>query len=163
MCYRHAPFLLLKLPNCELPNYNPAMTDYNFFHPTEVRYGDLDPQGHVNNAKYLTYFEQARVYHFMKIGLFSKDQSFMEIGVIVADIHIRYKAPTHYGDNIKTGARVTKIGNKSMTVEQCVMNADTGHVMASGEVILVTFDYKTQKTISVPDDWKKKISEFEGI
>lgn len=139
------------------------MTDYNFFHPTEVRYGDLDPQGHVNNAKYLTYFEQARVYYFMKLGLFSKDQSFMEIGVIVADIHITYHAPTHYGDNIKTGAKVTKIGNKSMTVEQCVMNADTGKVMASGEVVLVTFDYEGLKTIPVPDDWKKKLSEFESL
>ena len=34
------------------------MTHFNFYHPVEVRYGDLDPQGHVNNAKFLTYFEQ---------------------------------------------------------------------------------------------------------
>ncbi len=139
------------------------MTAYKFFHPTEVRYGDLDPQGHVNNAKYLTYFEQARVYYFMELGLFSKDQSFMEIGVIVADIHITYHAPTHYGDRIKTGAKAAKIGNKSITVEQCVMDADTGKIMASGTVILVTFDYEGMKTISVPDEWKKKIVEFEGL
>lgn len=86
----------------------------------------------------------------------------MEIGVIVADIHITYQSPTHYGDNIKTGAKVTKLGNKSMTIEQCVMDAD-GKVMAKGEVILVTFDYKSMKTIPVPHDWKKKLSEFEGI
>ncbi len=41
--------------------YNRRMTDFRFFHPVEVRYGDLDPQGHLNNAKYLTFFEQARV------------------------------------------------------------------------------------------------------
>lgn len=139
------------------------MSDYKFFHPTEVRYGDLDPQGHVNNAKYLTYFEQARIYYFMQLGLFSKDQSFMEIGVIVADIHITYHAPTHYGDPIKVGVKTTKIGNKSMTVEQCVMNADTGKVLASGTVILVTFDYDGLKTIPVPDDWKKTVLEFEGL
>lgn len=139
------------------------MTDYKFFHLIEIRYGDLDPQGHVNNAKYLTYFEQARVYHFMKMGLFSKDQSFMEIGVIVADIHITYHAPTHYGDTIKVGSKIAKLGNKSMTVEQCVMNAETGKVMASGEVILVAFDYADMKTIPVPENWKKMISEFEGL
>ena len=44
------------------------MTDYKFFHPIEVRYGDLDPQGHVNNAKYLTYFEQARVHYLISLG-----------------------------------------------------------------------------------------------
>ncbi len=146
--------------NC---GYNFGMSDYKFFHPTEVRYGDLDPQGHVNNAKYLTYFEQARVYYFMKLGLFSKDQSFMEIGVIVADVHIAYRAPTHYGDNVKAGVKVTKIGNKSITVEQCVADADTGKIMAQGEVILVTFDYEGLKTISIPDEWRMKISEFEGL
>jgi acyl-CoA thioester hydrolase len=139
------------------------MTDYNFFHPTEVRYGDLDPQGHVNNAKYLTYFEQARIYYLVKLGLFSKDQSFMEVGLIVADIHITYHSTTHYGDEIKVGVKTTKIGNKSLTVAQCVMDANTGTVMASGTIIMVTFDYAGQKTIPVPQDWKKKISEFEGI
>jgi acyl-CoA thioesterase FadM len=48
-------------------------------------------------------------------------------------------------------------------MEQCVMNADTGIVTASGAVIAVTFDYEGLKTISVPDEWKKKISQFENI
>lgn len=137
------------------------MSDYKFFHPTEVRYGDLDPQGHVNNAKYLTYFEQARIYYFMQLGLFTKDQSFMKMGVIIADIHITFHSTTHYGDKIKVGAQTSKIGNKSLTMEQCVMDANTGKIMASGTVILVTFDYKELKTVPVPDEWKKKISEFE--
>ena len=37
------------------------MDDFKFHHPIEVRYSDLDPQGHVNNARFLTFFEQARV------------------------------------------------------------------------------------------------------
>ena len=139
------------------------MTDFKFFHPTEVRYGDLDPQGHVNNAKYLTYFEQARVYYLIQLGLFSKDQSFMEVGVIIADIHITFHSTTHYGDDIKVGVKITKIGNKSLTVEQCVMDSKTGKLMASGTVIMVTFDYEGLKTIAVPEDWKKKISEFEEL
>jgi len=139
------------------------MTDFKFFHPTEVRYGDLDPQGHVNNAKFLTYFEQARVYYLIHLGLFSKDQSFMEVGIIVADIHVKYRAPTHYGDAIKVGVRTVKIGDKSLTTEQCVMDVATGKIMASGTVILVAFDYKNMKTVSVPAEWKKKIFEFEGL
>jgi acyl-CoA thioester hydrolase len=145
------------------PRYNPPMTEFKFFHPTEVRYGDLDPQGHVNNAKYLTYFEQARVWYLIHLGLFSRDQSFMEVGVIIADAHITFHAPTHYEDPIKVGVRTKKIGNKSLTTEQCVMHAGTGQVMASGTVVLVTFDYKERKPIPVPDVWRRMISEFEGI
>jgi acyl-CoA thioester hydrolase len=139
------------------------MTDFKFFHPAEVRYGDLDPQGHVNNAKYLSYFEQARVYYLIHLGLFSKEQSFMEAGVVLADIHISYYASMYFGDNIKVGVKTTKLGNKSMTMEQSIINADTGKIMASGTVVMVTYDYKELNSIPVPVDWKNKISEFEGI
>jgi acyl-CoA thioester hydrolase len=139
------------------------MADFKFFHPAEVRYGDLDPQGHVNNAKYLTYFEQARIYYLIELGLFSKDQSFMEVGVIIADIHITYHAPTHYGDPIKIGVRTSRIGNKSFTTEQCVMHAENGQVMASGTVVLVTFDYEGAQPIVVPALWREKITRYEGL
>jgi acyl-CoA thioester hydrolase len=138
------------------------MSDFKFFHPIEVRYGDLDPQGHVNNAKHLTYFEQARVRYLIQLGLFSRDQSFMEIGVVVADIHIAYHAPVHYSDNIKVGVKTAKIGNKSMTMEQCVMNVDTDEIMSSGKVVMVTYDYRALKPIAVPEEWKKRIFEFEN-
>ncbi|MCA2001709.1 MAG: acyl-CoA thioesterase [Chloroflexi bacterium] len=136
---------------------------FKFFHPIEVRYGDLDPQGHVNNAKHLTYFEQARVQYLIQLGLSSRDQSFMEIGIVIADIHIAYKAPIHYDDKIKVGVRTIKMGNTSITVEQCVINADTGEVMSLGEVVMVAYDYKTLKPIPAPQEWKTKISEFEGL
>ena len=139
------------------------MTTFKFFHPVEVRYGDLDPQGHVNNAKHLTFFEQARVHYLIQLGLFNKDQSFMKIGVVIADIHIAYHAPIHYDHNIKVGVKTAKIGNKSVTVEQCVMNADMGEIMSSGTVIVVAYDYKELKPIPVPEEWRRKINEFEDL
>ena len=139
------------------------MSDYHFHHPIEVRYGDLDPQGHVNNAKHLTYFEQARVAYMIKLELFAKDQSFMEIGVILADVHITYLEPVYYGQNIKVGVHATKLGNKSMTWEQNIVDADTGKVLAKGEVVMVTYDYKEEKTISIPHEWREKIKTFEKL
>jgi acyl-CoA thioester hydrolase len=139
------------------------MTQYRFYHPVEVRYGDLDPQGHVNNAKHLTYFEQARIQYLIELGLFTRDQSFMEIGVILADIHITYFEPIYFGQNIKVGVHPVKLGNKSMTWEQNIIDADSGRELAKGEVIIVTYDYKEQKTISIPHEWREKITEFEGL
>jgi acyl-CoA thioester hydrolase len=139
------------------------MSAYHFYHPIEVRYGDLDPQGHVNNAKYLTYFEQARLAYWIQLGLFSKDQSFMEIGIILADIHITYLEPIYYGQNIKVGVHVSKLGNKSMTWEQNVVDADTGKELARGDVIVVAYDYRAEKTMSIPQEWREKIMEFEGL
>lgn len=138
------------------------MPEYRFLHPVEVRYGDLDPQGHLNNAKFLTYFEQARVCYWMELGLFSKDQSFTEIGVIVADIHIRYEAPVHWGSPIQVGVRTSKIGGKSLTLEQCVLDAASVRQYAVGTVILVAYDYVKQASMRVPDDWRRRIETYEG-
>jgi acyl-CoA thioester hydrolase len=139
------------------------MSDFHFYHPVEVRYGDLDPQGHVNNAKHLTYFEQARIHYMIELGLFTKDQSFMEIGVILADVHIAYFEPIYFGQNLKVGVRAARFGNKSMTWEQNIVDAETGRELARGEVVIVTYDYKQEKTISIPQEWREKITEFEGL
>jgi acyl-CoA thioester hydrolase len=139
------------------------MGQFNFYHPIEVRYGDLDPQGHVNNAKHLTYFEQARVAYMIELGLFTKDQSFMKIGVIVADVHLTYLEPIYFGQNIKVGVHTARLGNKSMTWEQNIIDADTGRELTKGEVIIVTYDYKDGKTISVPPEWRDTFIAFEGL
>jgi acyl-CoA thioesterase FadM len=47
-------------------------------------------------------------------------------------------------------------------VEQSIVHAETGEVFASGYVILVAYDYHEQKTIPIPGEMRKKISEFEG-
>jgi acyl-CoA thioester hydrolase len=139
------------------------MSQFNFYHPIEVRYGDLDPQGHVNNAKHLTYFEQARVAYMIQLGLFTKDQSFMEIGVILADVHITYFEPIYFGQNIKIGVHATKLGNKSMTWKQNIVDTDTGKELAKGEVVMVTYDYRKEETISIPQEWREKIIGFESV
>jgi acyl-CoA thioester hydrolase len=139
------------------------MSDFRFYHPVEVRYGDLDPQGHVNNAKHLTYFEQARIAYMIELGLFTKDQSFMKIGVIIADVHITYLAPVYFGQNIKVGVRAAKLGNKSMTWEQNVVESETGKELSKGKLVLVTYDYETGRTISIPREWREKFIEFENL
>jgi acyl-CoA thioester hydrolase len=139
------------------------MTKFRFFHPIEVRYGDLDPQGHLNNAKYLTYFETARINYFTHLGLFTPGQSFMDIGVIMADVRVTFHAPVQYGMPIKVGVRISKLGNKSMTVEQNIVHAETDEALASGQVILVAFDYHTNKTLPIPKEMREVISNFEGL
>jgi acyl-CoA thioester hydrolase len=139
------------------------MSDFRFYHPIEVRYGDLDPQGHVNNAKHLTYFEQARIAYWINLGVFKKGQSFTELGVILADVHITYLEPVYHGQNIKVGVHVSRLGNKSMTWEQNIVDADRNRELSKGEVIMVAYDYDSQKTIPIPQEWREKIAAFEGF
>jgi len=144
------------------PLYNPLMSNYQFHHPIEVRYGDLDPQGHLNNAKFVTFFEQARIQYIRHLGLFKAGQSFMDIGVILADIHIAYKKPVEWGTPVKVGVRTLKIGNKSMTVEQTVVHAETEELYAIGEAVMVAYDYHAGKSIPIPDEWREAVRQLEG-
>jgi acyl-CoA thioester hydrolase len=95
--------------------------------------------------------------------LFTKAQSFMEIGVILADVHIAYFEPVYFGQSIKVGVHAARLGNKSMTWQQNIVEAESGKELARGEVIMVTYDYKEEKTIPIPQEWREKIVEFEGL
>jgi len=139
------------------------MPEYRFHHPIEIRYGDLDPQGHLNNAKFLTYFEQTRVHYLIHLGLFTNDQSFMEVGIILAEAKVTFLAPVHFGTDVKVGMRVVRIGNKSMLSEYALIDAATDRELATGSAVLVAFDYRNRQTIPIPDAWREKIGTFEKI
>ena len=138
------------------------MPDFKFYCPIEVRYGDLDPQGHVNNAKYLTYFEQGRIAYIANLGLWDR-LHFSDIGIILADIHVTFRAPVLFGQKIQVGARVTRLGNKSLTMEYRLEEIASAQELACGSSALVTYDYRTAATIPIPDHWRQAISSYEQL
>ncbi len=139
------------------------MRDFHFYHPIEVRYGDLDPQGHVNNAKYLTYFEQARIAYIAHLGLWDNHNSFIDIGIILADAHVTFLAPLLFGQKVQVGVCVTRLGNKSLSMEYTLQSAGDPQEFASGSTVLVTYDYRAGHTIAVPDTWRQAIAAFENL
>jgi acyl-CoA thioester hydrolase len=138
------------------------MSIFRFYYPMVVRYGDLDAQGYVNNARYLTYIEQARVAYFIHLGLWD-GRSFLDNGVVLADVHITFRQPILLGQDIRIGMRVCKIGNKSLDVEQSIEDASSGQIMASASLVLVAFDYHTQQSIPILPTWRKTIADFEDL
>ena len=139
------------------------MTDFNFFYLVEVRYGDLDPQGHVNNAKFLTYFEQTRVHYLIHLGLFEKDRSFMDVGIILAEARLTFKAPILWGQPIQVGVRVTRLGNKSFDFIYTIEDTQSGLELATGSTVQVAYNYHTKETIPIPENWREIITTFERL
>ncbi|MBN1146436.1 MAG: acyl-CoA thioesterase [Anaerolineales bacterium] len=138
------------------------MSACRFYHPIEVRYGDLDPQGHVNNARYLTYMEQARIAYIAHLGLW-KGISFLDIGVILADVHLTFKSPIQYGQQIRVGVQVTRLGNKSFTIQHSIEDTQTSEQLAACQAILVAYDYRRGRTVPIPDQWRETLAAFEGL
>ncbi len=138
------------------------MAEFHFYHLIEVRYGDLDPQGHVNNAKFLTYMEQGRVFYLKQLKLW-EGGSFHSLGIILADIQITFKKAIQFGDQLRVGVRIARLGNKSMTSEYCLEDARDASLFATGSSVLVAYDYDSNRSVPIPDEWRKTIQEFEGL
>ncbi len=138
------------------------MTDFHFYHLIEVRYGDLDPQGHVNNAKFLTYMEQAHVFYLKQLKLW-EGGSFMDIGIILADVQITFQKALQFGDPIRVGVRISSIGNKSMTSEYSIEDERDESIFATGSSVLVAYDYLNRQSVPIPEEWRTAIQQFEAM
>jgi len=147
---------------CKCFRYNHGVSDFRFFYPVQIRYADLDAQWHVNNARFLTILEQARLAYVRQLGLWD-GKSFLDLGLIVADVHIAYKAPIELEDEIQVALKVSRIGKKSMSMENEIRGRKDGSLKALAEIIMVTYDFHSKTTIPVPENWRKKITEFEGL
>lgn len=138
------------------------MADFHFYHLIEVRYGDLDPQGHVNNAKLLTYIEQARIFYLKQLKLW-EGGSFQNLGIILADVQMTFKRAIQFGDPIRVGVRISRLGNKSMTSEYLLEDARDASLFATGSSVLVAYDYHDNRSMPIPEEWRKAIMKFEGL
>src|ERR1051326_5853842 len=92
---------------------NKYMKEISFRHKTkmEIRFVDVDAFGHVNNANYLTYFEQARVSYFDEVAGWDYDWS--RQGIILARAEVNYVLPANFRDEVYVYTRCSRIGTKS--------------------------------------------------
>jgi acyl-CoA thioester hydrolase len=129
-----------------MPSYSP-----------EIRFSDIDAMGHVNNAVYLSYFEQARIFYFKHI--LDQDWDWFKHGILVARNEINYAAPIFQKDKIEIITKCTHIGTKSFTITYEVMRGS--EVCSTGASVLVCFDYHQKTTIAIPDDMRKKLESLK--
>ena len=130
--------------------------------PIEIRFADMDAFGHVNNAVFLTYFEQARVRYFDQV--LGWDYDWSKEGVIVARSEVNYILPVHFRDDITVETRCGRIGSKSFDITYQVMRQDNGKevLVADGITVMVAFDYEKRKSFEVPEAWKALVLKFEA-
>ncbi len=124
----------------------------------EVRFRDLDALGHVNNAVYMTYFEEGRKsfsHHFFNVS----DPS--DFQFIMAHVSCNYIKPVTFSDQIKLQMWVENIGTKSFAFAyKLAGSSDESVVFATGKSVQVCYDYQKAQSIVVPEKMKKTLSSF---
>ncbi len=121
-----------------------------------VHWSELDALGHVNNARYFTWFETARIECFRQVGLAISGTP--EIGPILAHTRCDFLAPVRYPAEVVVGARVSRLGNTSFGMEYEAALADSpGSAVARGEGVVVLIDYASGAKIPIPSDLRGKL------
>jgi len=129
----------------------------------QIRFKDIDKQGHVNNANHLTYFETARVDYFKEAVKNRVD--WHKTGIILAKTEITYKRPILLEDNLYCYSKIVRFGKKSFDIEHILVmeQGEEKNLCAIGKCTLVSFNYETKETIEVPENWIEAINSFEKI
>ena len=126
-----------------------------------VRWGDMDALRHVNNARYFTYCETARIAYFEKIGLF--DVAHTTLGPSLAMAQLNFRRQVHYPATLLVNVCTTKIGNTSFTLQYLIQDqnqpADEG--ASDGSSVVVWVDYSAGKPVPLPEELIERIIEVE--
>jgi acyl-CoA thioester hydrolase len=122
---------------------------FDFVHRETVRFRDVDSMGHVNNAVFLTYLEEARIAFLLPLGA--------EVSsMILARVEIDFRAPLRMGDEVEIGVRPANVGTKSFELEYEVRSRDL--VAAEAKTVIVSFDYESGRSIEVPESWREALA-----
>ncbi|HYZ18716.1 MAG TPA: thioesterase family protein [Gaiellaceae bacterium] len=125
------------------------MDGFDYVHRERVRFRDVDALGHVNNAVFLTYLEEARIGFLQPIGAEAS-------GMILARVEIDFRAPLRMGDELEIGVRPVGVGTKSFELAYQVRARET--VAAEAKTVLVSFDYETGRPVEVPQAWREVLA-----
>jgi len=132
------------------------MPDYQMEVDLSVRYRDIDAVGHVNNAVYVSFLEQARVEYLDAV----LDITELQPGFLVASVTVDYERPILLDEEVVVSLGVTDIGTASVEMGYEV-RAD-GEVAATASSVIVAVDPETETSRPVPETWSEKIAAHEG-
>ncbi len=135
-----------------------------------IRYQDLDPYGHVNNAVYLEFFETIRIAYWRALaGIIGLEK--LEAGdipgarYVIAETTVRFRAPIFLDDVLHGAASVRTIGNRSYTMDFELRTGEAfegGILVAEGSAAHVFFDPASQEIEPRPDWFLSAVAGLEG-
>ena len=111
-----------------------------------VRFRDCDAMGHVNNAVYSTYLEQAR------IGILGDLEPF-----ILARVEIDFRAELRAGEDLEVRSRCARVGTKSFELEHQVWAGDT--LVADAKSVLVGYDYEAGTSVPLTENQRRRLAQ----
>jgi acyl-CoA thioester hydrolase len=126
-----------------------------------VQWGDQDSMGHVNNVVFFRWCESARIEYFGRVGMPGR-RAGGQGEFILASIRCDFRRQVNFPDTVRIGARISRIGRSSMTMDHVVVSQAQQAVVAEAESTMVSFDYGSGTSQPVPAEARAAIAKLEG-
>ena len=123
--------------------------EFDYWTELNTRWIDMDSIGHVNHVSYLSYLETARVDYFSYLGLPEIHKS-INNSVILASLEVSYIRQISHPSKLNIGHRVFRVGVKSFDLLSGIFLKDKKNPICIAILKMVSFNYKTNKSIKVP-------------
>lgn len=115
----------------------------------QIRFNDVDQMGHVNNAVIMEYLDLGKDAFFSGHGLSPTKSDFT---VMVVHYDVDFKAQIHYHDRIQVETEIEKLGNKSLTMMQRVVNTETNVVCVECRTVMAGYRRSTTSSDVIPPE-----------
>ncbi|MGO8968877.1 MAG: acyl-CoA thioesterase [Myxococcaceae bacterium] len=126
-----------------------------------IHWGEMDALGHVNNAHFFTWFESSRMAFFQAAGIALSRQD--AVAPILAAAHCDYLEPVVFPARVVVGARATKLGNTSLTLEHAVWRLGAPErLLARGSSVVVLLNYATGEKVRIPEAARAAIAALKA-
>ena len=119
----------------------------------------MDSLGHVNNARYFTWFESARIALFERVGIEATGAP--SEGPILARTHCEFLAPLPWPGEVVVATGISRIGTKSFTMPYELARTDApDRLAARGEGVIVMLDYRRGETVPISQELRGRLEEL---
>jgi YbgC/YbaW family acyl-CoA thioester hydrolase len=135
---------------------------FKFAHGHRVRYDEVDAQGVVGSASWLSLLQLGRIEYLRYLSLMMEGGTRSPAQAMVRKSVVDHLAPARFDDALAIRVRTAYLGLRSARIEYVVDNIENGLRPVVGETLLVCVEMSTMRSVAWPQVWRERISEFEG-
>ena len=135
---------------------------FKFKITSRVRMSQTDIEGIVNNIRYFDFIETGRFEYFRDLGINYVQLKKLGTGMALANTSCSYLAPLYFDETIDIYTRVNYLGNSSFHMKYLIFVPERESLVAEGKTVSVFINPKTRRPETMPKDFRKTITAFEG-
>lgn len=137
------------------------LKDFKHSIPVQLRFNDIDILGHLNNIVYFSLYDLAKARFLRDIR--EEKIDWRKVECVIANINCTYIKQIVFGEEIEVKTRCIRVGNRSFTLQQCLVEVPTQEIRSVCETVMVCFDPDTGKSAEMKPQFREALFRYGNL